>query len=188
MSASDRNDFYEKELASCEKAYKAGNLGAIAEALKICEIINRPLPEWVNQGYMELFKWATGVKGKYKKWLRQYRQDMIDFERADTVAWCREIDAETDRPRAEWVDIEAMASRILEGTFAECRDDAVTKSYKKFKKESERSPGRYYLLTKAFQQKYTDMPYTRERGEMWEEFQKSAKSSNARKPIKKHKP
>jgi len=87
---------------SLEKAYQAGNLGALKDMVYWCKMYQQPLPDWAVSGlYGAIDTLATGNKSKlntWKAWFRQHLQNMTDFEIYEHVMDAREHGA-------EWVDV-----------------------------------------------------------------------------------
>mgnify|MGYP000212044235 CR=1 FL=1 len=80
----------------------------------------------------------TGT-GRNTKWIQQYKQDMIDYIRADTIDECRDHEI-------AWVDVYDAAYAILKGSRAVGGPDAMEKSYKRNKKRGESQPKLYYNI------------------------------------------
>lgn len=64
---------------------------------------------------------------------------MVDYWRAEEVAYVRNINV-------PWKHAYTAAAAILEGTPATGSDDAIEKSYKRYKKRSQTQPYRYHIL------------------------------------------
>jgi hypothetical protein len=117
-----------------------------------------PLPSWALDVLRE--RHADAYHGAYKrsaKWKRQYQQDMIDFDRAETVQACVEHGT-------LWKVVYEVASKMLEGTDASGKPDAIEKSYKRFKRRMKKDPFRYYI-PHSIRQRDTGRRWTKEHSE-----------------------
>ena len=141
-------EFVKRELEAKQRAYKAGNLGALQDALILCAEHNVTIPQWLAIALFDMGKDAmrgekhSGThegKGRHSKWLQQYKDDMIDFERAEIVMECLEHGI-------DWDGVYLAAEAILQGGWAEGGPDAIEKSYKRFKKRSKENPYRYHIV------------------------------------------
>lgn len=88
-------EIYARELKACERAYNAGNLSALYDAIIICKQGNIPFSSWVANAMMKTLerqfagKFATGIgrKGNPKS---SYQTDLKHFMRWDIVKYVRE--------------------------------------------------------------------------------------------------
>ena len=150
----DLTDWLNRQLAAKQRAFSNGNLGALKDAVFYCSKYQHPLPNWANVALLELLsdlhsgdpnkakanKAKAKQRGRHTRWIRQYQQDMIDMERAETVTECRE------KGNIAWADVYEAASAILEGSVSEGSAATIEKSYKRYKIRSEAEPYRYHVL------------------------------------------
>lgn len=129
-----------QELEFKHKAYAAGNLGALRDALIICSKEMIPLPGWLTSGLDELLVYEISAPhGRLSGWLKKYQRDMIDFARADAVEECRDHGL-------RWREVYVRASELLAREGDAVSEDAIEKSYKRFKRQSKQDPFRYHQL------------------------------------------
>lgn len=173
MNSPDR--LLQRRLKSYQKAFGAGNLGAVLDALNLCCKHKRHLPEWLGIAVQQLTRdsllGASSRKGqgRHARWLTQYKSDQIDQVRAEIVQDCVDHNI-------RWVDAYYAASLSLQDTFAEGNEDAIESSYKRYKRRIKREPMRYIVLSCVRFQKDLMQPYTPERAEMWQEVLSLRKS------------
>lgn len=134
----------DREVESCRKAFEQGVLGALKDVLYYCNEYQKPLPQWAVSGlHSVLNARITGTgknkRGRNAKWETQYKQDMIDFARANTVQDCIEHGI-------KWLDVYAVVKELLDGTFASGSENTIAKSYKRYRQRSEKEPFRYKTL------------------------------------------
>lgn len=131
------------------------NLG-IAE-LKHSEVFEKPIPDALGKKLLSLIDDGHKMvperteheknrsirtarqKGQQARWIQQYKDDRIDFFRAETVQWLRD---EYGLKR----HIFYAAEKLLDGTVAAGRDEAIKKSCQRFKKRYAENPRRYLEL------------------------------------------
>jgi len=165
----------QRRLCLCQKAFEAGNLGVLQDALMLCCKYKRHLPEWLGIALQQLTRDSLlGIssrkgQGRHARWLTQYKSDQIDFARADTVQECVDHNI-------RWVDAYYAASLSLQDTFAEGNEDAIEKSYKRYNRRIKKEPMRYKVLSCVRFQKDLMQPYTPERAEVWREVLSLRKS------------
>ena len=132
----------ERELELKRLAFEAGNLGALLDALIICNQ-ERPLPEWAVLGLIDTFKDVLNKTRDGRRWRRRYRQVLIDLERAETVQECRDHGI-------RWTDGEVYerAAEILTHTKSAAVGSAraIEKSYLRVKRNGARNPMEYHIL------------------------------------------
>ena len=73
--------YVEKKLSRLERAYAAGNFGALYEAVCWCNEDDFPPPKWVMNGVEEelgayMFGLVVGKPGRHSTWIKKYRQDL----------------------------------------------------------------------------------------------------------------
>lgn len=142
--ANSLEQLVDQDLQLCKWAFEGGNFGGLQDAVLICEKHFLPLPEWANKAMYALirdnvYKNIPKTIGRHSKWIKQYKQDMIDFIRADTVSDCIEH-------AIKWDDVYGVASEFLKGSFAEGSESAIEKSYKRYRQRVKENPERYVIL------------------------------------------
>lgn len=147
-----------RKLAILEKAYHAGNLGALNDAVYWCNSHKQPLPEWAVIGLQEsLIALALNKKSilsKWSKWLRDYKQKMSDYEIYETVLAAR-------KNGAEWEDSYEIAAAELSGKLEEDggkKPNTVRDRYKETANRIEANPYQYTLL-RTFRKRPAAHPY-----------------------------
>lgn len=146
------DEYILKELDKLKTAYGNSNEGALQDALLICYKYKKLPPDWMfealgAQGVRYLKGELAGTRPRKRgrpnrdcvPWLRRYRQDMVDAERAETVIECIEHGF-------AWRQVYEVASKILEGSKAEGKKDAIMASYKTYTKNMKENPWRYLIL------------------------------------------
>lgn len=138
----------DRKLQTLEKAYQAGNYGALRDAVYWCRSYNQPLPEWANIG---LFNALSGlvrdsknnIFKSWRNWAAKYRQNMKDLEIYYDV-----IDANEHGTLDSAYDIAAgLASNKTEFEDGIADKETIKKTYDRVKKGMEENPLQYYLLT-----------------------------------------
>ena len=187
------NDFIEHELASLARAHAAGTLGAALDAAALCFEHERNPPEWVRQALLDMAACAMTGNGKYIKWARRYRQDMIEFMRYEAVLEARgeyahESQADAASKQNNDKDVYRVASLILQGTDATGSRDSMEASYKKICSGQKTAPLRYLVLSN-FVQRLTGLhpekdaqPLTSRRIQVWKQIRQILATSRARRP------
>lgn len=136
--------FIRRELESAHVAYSAGNIGALNDALDLCQKYDIPLPLWALTACKQLLfeKIKGGVKGQrgQKKWITRYLNDMRDYVRYQAVLEAREHGI-------PWIIVYEEASEILESTFGEGSNHTMEAAYKRVKKRLKVNPTRYKVLS-----------------------------------------
>ena len=160
-----------KELSRCKKAFEAGNLAGLYDALCICKNEYIFVPEWALDASLKYFgnflcDTLEPKRGRHSKWKQQYREDMTDYHRAEAVKEC----SENSIP---WDHVYYAASLILSGTFAAGAEHAIEASYKRYMKRSKINPFRYYKsqFIKINGDSNSTI-FTIDRGEIWDEVLK----------------
>ncbi len=138
------DEWVDRELERCHRADEADVEGALSDVLYYCREYQRPLPEWASLKLSSVLKSSlcgNGEKktGRHAKWIKEYKQDMTDYTRADCVNECREHGI-------KWSYAYIVASELLEGTFADGSADTIKKSYQRYKRRSAENPYRYIML------------------------------------------
>jgi hypothetical protein len=180
------DELVDEELARLKRAFYSGNVfGALRDVLYYCGEYQKPLPRWANlelQQLVDSIYFGTGEKkkGRHSKRWREHKQDMIDFTRAETVIDCIEHNV-------QWNEAYNVASIILKGTRAAGSADTMEKSYKRYKKRSAETPGRYYLLRtiRLSTEKTLSEAEGQERWQEWMTFLKAHQSKTPKKKARK---
>jgi hypothetical protein len=76
-----------RELERCHRGWDAGAIDALVDVLRTCEENTLPLPQWV---YEALSKIVADYSSRRLRSERQRMNDLLDFERWDTVTTIRE--------------------------------------------------------------------------------------------------
>jgi len=134
-------------LDACRRVYEGGNKGAILDVLAICYEYHVNVPSWALPELIVIVRvvlmgTSNKQEGRHAKWINRYRDDMKDFERAETVRICRENGISS-------VNVYAAAELYLEGRFAAGSEDTIKKSCTRFNKRSKVEPARYHILKSA---------------------------------------
>lgn len=170
----------DKELSALEKAYQAGNYGALKDAVYWCRYHKQPLPEWANLALFDSLNALTIDKKdtlkKWRTWGKQYRQDMDDYEIYSAVLEAREHGA-------EWKDIFDIAAGLISNKTEEeggAKSDTISKAYKRVVQRIKEQPHRYYML-KTYHKRNANPTYN---FDLWALIEKTIKAGNP-KGIKK---
>lgn len=140
----DYREYCAKEVASCGLAYEQGNLGAVRDAVYWCNEGKFPLPDWLFSAVMELLLPALGFpkqkrSGRGDNWILQYKRDMLDLERWDTVREAKD----SGIPPADAYEAAAM---ILATGEKPLTANGVETVCKRVNKNSRTAPLRYKIL------------------------------------------
>jgi hypothetical protein len=187
------NDLIEHELASLNRAYAAGTLGAALDAAELCFEHDHKPPEWVRRALFDMAVCAITGDSKYQKWARRYRKDMIEFMRYEAVleAWgeyAHESPPIAQHKQNNNTDGYHVASLILQGTDATGSRDSMEASYKKVRRSKKTHPLRYLVLSN-FVQRLTGLhpekdaqPLTSRRIQVWKQIRQILATNRARRP------
>jgi len=135
----DLKEFLSWDLGHLERAFATGNKGAVLDAVVLCLEHRIIFPEWLGLGVIDAVKGNLDATPAGRRWLRRFRQDMIDFERAEEVLQGREHGL-------HWSEAYALAAVALRGTRVAGSEDAIQKSYQRFKRNGKRGTYRYRVL------------------------------------------
>ena len=128
-----------RELESFRKAFKAGNEAGLYDALIYCRRNKISLPEWaLDAAIIRQREFIFGENKRHANWLRLFKNDMIDMDRAEMVMECR-------KRKAPWREAYQAASQMLKGTEVEGGPHAMKSSYKRYKCRMKTNPFRYYV-------------------------------------------
>lgn len=154
-------DPFQEHATSLEKAFKAGNLGALKEIVYWCKAYREPLPAWaVSNIYKLIDTLATDKKsefdknsglGKWRTWFRRYLQNMADYEIYDTVKEARGdyLELNDDRKPVEWRDIYEVVGAIAANQHPEdskINENTIKKTYDRAGKRLKENPLQYNIL------------------------------------------
>jgi hypothetical protein len=124
---------YEKEMALCEGAWRAGEVCAVSEAVELSRCYRQPIPDWLGEAVVR-----TIAKLRTKAQARRYREAQARMTRYMTVRDLKVGIPGIYEPTAghlSWLDAYAEASRILEGTYAKGDTDTMKSDYAKVKRD-----------------------------------------------------
>jgi len=156
----ERDPFLE-HAKSLEKAFKAGNLGALKEIVYWSTTYREPLPTWAVQNIYKLIDALANDKkskfdkdsglGQWRAWFKQYRQNMEDYEIYDTIKEARGeyLESGDDRKPVAWRDVHEVAGAIIENQHPEdleISENTIKKAYGRAKKGLEENPLQYKIL------------------------------------------
>jgi len=171
---------FDRHKNSLEKAYQAGNLGALKDMVYWCKMYQQPLPDWAVSGLYEAINTlATGNKPKLQswcEWLKKYRQNMIDYEIYEHVTDAREHGA-------EWRDVYEIGGAIFSNKTEDeggSKSNTIEKTYKRVVERVKNNPYQYKILT-TFQKRPNAYPWNKS---LWEWIEKTI-STGKPKGIKK---
>lgn len=138
----DMEDWGNEQHAVLERLYRNGALPALIEAIAISGRCRIPIPKCAVKGIVTVLDEVItgdleGRMGRHTNWLKQYEQDMIDLERAETVEKLREHGV-------KWKYVYETASQLLEGTESRGAAGTIETAYKRFRKREKTSPWRYH--------------------------------------------
>jgi hypothetical protein len=154
-------DPFQEHATALEKAFKAGNLGALKEIVYWCKAYREPLPDWaVHNIYKLIDALATDKKSKFDKdyglgrwraWFRQYRQNMEDYEIYDTIKEARGeyLESGDDRKPVEWCDIYEVAGAIAANQHpkdSKINENTIKETYDRAGKRLKENPLQYKIL------------------------------------------
>ena len=136
----------ERRHETLENLYnKGGSVAALIEAIGVSRECKIPVPVWAMAAIVtildEIVRNSFAARmGRNASWLKQYHQDMIDYERFETIQELREHGV-------KWKHVYESASQI--STDRESHGTAATmeKAYKRFKRRIRTTPWRYYIFS-----------------------------------------
>ncbi|MBW7996794.1 MAG: hypothetical protein FVQ81_09570 [Candidatus Glassbacteria bacterium] len=155
-------EFFKYELEILERAFNAGNEGALFEAIMFCFSDNSYgkistadflddqgviLPRWVVEAmvvrqFRYMMDLASTGTGRNAKWASRFRQDMIDYARYDAVLELREH----FYLKVKWDDVYDRASELLADTSAAGASDTIRGSYFRVRRRMKKNPLRYKVF------------------------------------------
>ncbi len=150
---------YDRRLHTCRKAHDDGNLAGLYDALVICrrrdattkregyrgQLQRRPnpndlveVPRWVLDGTLSwLGSEMTSDKCPTARWVKQWKRDMRDFDRADAVQEARDHGV-------IWTDGQVY-TEAAERLLPDQTHGQLEGSYKKVRRNMRETAGRYYI-------------------------------------------
>jgi hypothetical protein len=138
-----REDRINAHLRRYEQGYRDGNLGALHEALNLCQTSKRPLPKWCADGLRQALQLEMRGESRGKRgqahWVTRYREAMRDLERYHAVL-------EGRGQGISWDQVYEAATQMLEGTDGEGCADTIEKAYKRVNARLKSNPGIYMVL------------------------------------------
>ena len=147
-----REAFLHRSFVSQRRAWEAGNMPALQDALRMSRQFSVSPPDWVLdafQGFLRDAMMGTAVarRGRTARPSVSYREDMKHFERWELVRECREWDDD----RGEWArksldNAYSIASEYLGGTDVASSEDTIKRSYRLVEHAIKRGLGaRFYV-------------------------------------------
>ena len=141
----EMKEWGERQHESLERLYREGSLIALMEALYISSKCQIPWPAWATKGMVTILDELVNnnIKsrlGRHAKRIKQYHQDMIDWERYDTIQKLIENDV-------KWKDVYKSASQLLAETEAYGSANTMKKAYQRFKRRERETPWRYHVFS-----------------------------------------
>jgi hypothetical protein len=137
---------FERRMAACESAWRAGNLLAVLDAVASSAQLRQPPPAWLIEAVSALVDLRMTPHER-----RRHEQDLIHYTRWDAVkelrARRRDLFKQDDDGRGmTWEKARAAVSVLLEGTAAAGGEDAIKASYDLVEREMrEGRGGRFFL-------------------------------------------
>ena len=152
-------EYFLGQIAIRKKAYDAGVLAALYDAISICMLEQIPAPSWVLAAMLDILEKAVAGKlsnrrGRTGNPLAKYRADLVHYTRWDAVTEVREKQGEYKQclqkiaamelsdekrrtlissmrdPGRSWNDAYALAVEFLKGTRAFGSPATMRNSYK----------------------------------------------------------
>jgi len=174
------SEYINQRLKEKEDAFNGGCLGALADAIRICEQHKTPLPAWVsNETVKAIFALSVGSNEhlkKWKSWFARYKKDSSDYELYCNVKEAREHGA-------EWKDVYGIAASLKSNRVDEGRGEAVIKAYKRTVKRMKAEPYRYHFLSSFKPREQAHLPNKNSQF-LWEWIWETINSGKPRKPKK----
>jgi hypothetical protein len=167
------DEFYARRLAEMSRAWEAGNVFGLTDAVLLCDDEGIPLPRWALRVLARMIRGTlAGQKprrGPHRP-IAKSLGDLRDFSRYEAVEECREHrEKDHDRDsndcfilKVKGRDIFQQASILLSGVkdFAGNHvggsDEVIKQSYYKVKRNLKLNPDRYYLC--AYLNRYRPEP------------------------------
>ena len=144
LSAANKVDHM---LDHLHEVYKSGNFAGLYDAVAICQKLALPLPMWAGEATLNTFGAfinpdAPKKRGRHSRWITDYKEDIIDYIRAETV----KIHREHYGILSEKVYDAALLTLCIDDPGAAKAESAgaIKKSYSRYVKRSKENPHRYY--------------------------------------------
>lgn len=153
-----RRDPFIEHATGLEKAFKAGNLGALSDMVYWAREYNEPLPKWAADATIRTIKGLAHnekpIKNAWKKWFRRYEQNMADMEIYETVKEARGEYHQNDNEAAErkwveWRDVYEVAGALVANQHpedTEINEETVRSAYKRAQKGLDKNPELFRTL------------------------------------------
>lgn len=146
LPKSDVFDPFNNHSQRLEKAYNAGNLGAIKDMVYWCNRYQQPLPKWAIPVLFETIDSVSmdnqPALKSWRKWFKEYRQNMIDYGVYELVLEAREHGS-------TWSDAYAIAAAIDSNKTEEdggSKSNTIEKTYKRVNERKAANPMQYLIL------------------------------------------
>ena len=172
-----------------EKAFKAGNFGALSDMVYWAREYNEPLPKWAADATIRTIKGLAlnekPLLNAWKKWFRQYKQNMDDLELFELIKEARgeyhqNANEVADKKWVEWKDVYEVAGALAANQHpedTEINEETVRSAYKRAKKGLEKNPGQFRIL-RTFLLKLPGHIYN---PKLWEYIDSIIKAGNPKK-------
>ena len=145
-------EYLRRELQTLQKVFEAGNEAGLYDAIVLCGENSAPLPQWALEAVLDRQReLIRGENNRRAAWQRRYRQDMIDYVRAEMVQEERELGT-------PWKLVYEKVSNLLRGTGCEGGKDTIEGSYKRFVRTFKVDPSRYYVSRWIYLKEYVGVP------------------------------
>jgi hypothetical protein len=132
---------FDRKLARCQRAWRAGEKLAVAEALTLTFFYRQTIAPWLEEAAISVL-----VARRTKADVKQYRQRMIDYARWAEVE-CFHRPTNQGGGGLTWVAAYGAAAKRLAGTAAQGGPDCMAKSYKTVARaRREKRGARYFML------------------------------------------
>ena len=141
-----------RRFVSQRRAWEAGNMPALEDALRLSRQVSVSPPDWALDALEGLLRDAmrgttVARRGRTARPSVSYREDMKHFERWELVRECREWDDD----RGEWArksldNAYSIASEYLGGTDVASSEDTIKRSYRLVERAIKRGlDARFYV-------------------------------------------
>jgi hypothetical protein len=139
---------YEKVMANCEAAWRAGEPLAVAEAATCVHLYRQPIPKWLEQAIVEL-----AINQRTKQQAKHYTEAQLQLRRYMTVRDLKldiNFSQETAKRIADisWEEAYERAAEILAGTSAAGSAATMKADYQKVQRNLNAGHGGKYFVLK----------------------------------------
>jgi hypothetical protein len=131
-------------MASCEAAWREGEILAVAEAAEWSRQFRQPIPAWLADAVVEF-----AVKRRSPAQAKRHRAAQTDLARYMLVRDLKVGIPGVYEPTADltWEKAYAEASRMLDGTLAKGSEDTMKRAYEDVKNDLKAGhSGKYFML------------------------------------------